>query len=40
MNPIENFKPLTLAEASKEVDYWKVKYIDLLEEHNEQLYKS
>lgn len=35
--PLAEYRPLTLADALKEVDFWKTKYITLLEVHNELL---
>ncbi len=35
--PITEYKPMTVSEALKESDYWRGKYIDLLEKHNQML---
>lgn len=32
--PLGEYTPLTISEALKQVDYWRTKYIDLLEKHN------
>lgn len=32
--PLGEYTPLTLSEALKQVDFWRTKYIDLLEKHN------
>ena len=35
--PLSDYKPMTLAEVLRERDYWKDKYIQLLEKHNEMV---
>ena len=35
--PLSEYTPLTVADAMKEIDRWKNKYIDLLEKHNDLL---
>lgn len=35
--PLADYKPFTISEALKEIDYWKDKYIDLLEKYNQVL---
>ena len=31
--PLEEYRPITVSEALQEVDYWRKKYIELLEAH-------
>jgi hypothetical protein len=38
--PLSDYKVLTVAEALKERDYWKDKYIHLLESYNEIIIKQ
>jgi hypothetical protein len=35
--PVGEYRPLTISDALKEIDYWRSKYIDLLERHTEML---
>lgn len=35
--PITEYRPLTLSDALKEIDYWKAKYLNIVEKHNELL---
>ncbi len=37
VEPLTNYRPLTLSEALQERDYWKDKYIRLLEKYNEMV---
>jgi hypothetical protein len=34
MEPLAEYRPITLSEALREADMWRDKYIDLLERHN------
>ncbi|SDG66883.1 hypothetical protein SAMN05421827_10997 [Pedobacter terrae] len=38
--PLSDYKVITVADALKERDYWKDKYVALLERHNELLYRE
>jgi len=38
--PLSDYKATTVADALKERDYWKDKYVALLERHNELLYRE
>lgn len=35
--PLADYTPVTVADALKQIDFWKSKYIQLLEKHNEMI---